>query len=80
MSQTKPEHPSRRELLANGVRYTALGALACVGGAAMLKRRRLVKEGKCIGGQICRGCEIIKQCSLPQALSAKKVLGKGSHG
>ena len=80
MSQATAENPSRRELLANGLRYTAFGVLACVGGAAMLKRRQLVKEGKCIGGQICRRCESIEQCSLPQALSAKKVLGKGSHG
>ena len=80
MSQRESEHPSRRELLANGLRYVALGALACASAAAIWKRRKLVREGKCIGGQICRGCEIIKQCSLPQALSAKKVLGKGSHG
>ena len=31
MSQTEPEDPSRRELLANGWRYTALGALPAVG-------------------------------------------------
>ena len=80
MSHTKPGNPSRRELLAGGLRYTAFGALACAGAAAMFKRRRLVKEGKCTGGQICRGCESIEQCSLPQALSARKVLGKASHG
>ncbi len=80
MSQTRPENPKRREFLANGLRYTALGAMAFLGGAAMLKRRRLVKEGKCIGGQICRGCEILTPCALPQALSIKKVLGKASHG
>ena len=80
MSKTGSEHPSRRELLANGLRYVALGTLACVSGAAIWKRRKLVREGKCIGGSICRRCEVLEKCGLPQALSTKKALGKVSDG
>ncbi|HUW17937.1 MAG TPA: hypothetical protein VMW16_01390 [Sedimentisphaerales bacterium] len=64
----------RRELLTGVVRYAALGLLGAAGGAVLAKRRRLVREGKCVNGGICRRCEVFEKCGLPQALSAKEVL------
>ena len=79
MSQPHPSPPSRRELLARGLRFAAIAALACSAGAAILKRRRLLREGKCISSGICRGCRILKTCPLPQALSIKKALKDLGH-
>ena len=62
---------SRRQLLAGVLRYATLGTLGTVGGSVVAKRRRLVREGKCINRGICRGCEVFEKCGLPQALSAK---------
>ena len=71
---------SRRQLLAGVLRYATLGLLGVAGGFVVAKRRRLVREGKCINSGICRGCEIFEKCGLPQALSAKEVLGRIDDG
>jgi len=71
---------SRRQLLAGVLRYATLGTLGAVGVSVVAKRRRLVREGKCINSGICRGCEILEKCDLPQALSAKEVLGRIDDG
>jgi len=63
---------SRRELFAGIFRYATLGLLGMVGGSVVAKRRKLVRDGKCIHSGICRGCEVFERCSLPQALSAKE--------
>jgi len=63
---------SRRELFAGIFRYATLGLLGMVGGSVVVKRCKLVREGKCINSGICRGCEVFERCSLPQALSAKE--------
>jgi hypothetical protein len=65
---------NRREMLGRVLRYATLGLLGAAGGFGFAKRRRLVREGKCISRGICRGCEVFKNCGLPQALSAKQVL------
>ncbi len=70
---------SRRRIFAGALRYAALGVLAAGGFFVGVKRRRLLRQGKCINGgpgQLgCRGCGVLQQCGLPRALSAKKVLG-----
>ena len=72
---------SRRELFAGALRYAALGFLATGGAVLYAKRRRLVREGICINDGTCDGCDILKQCGLPQALLARKVLvGVNSGG
>ena len=72
---------NRRDVFAGALRYAALGVLAAGGAFAGLKRRRLLRQGKCINGgpgqSGCRGCGVLQQCGLPQALSAKKVLEGG---
>ena len=65
---------NRRELLGRILRYATLGLFGTAGGFGLAKRRRLVREGKCISRGICRGCEIFEKCGLPLALSAKQVL------
>jgi len=68
---------NRRQLLAEALRYATLGVLGAVGGSVLAKRHRLVREGKCIHGGICRGCAVLERCSLPQALLAREILAGG---
>lgn len=78
MSKLFAQALSRRRLLAGVLRYFTLGLLGAGAGAVYAKRRRLVREGKCINRGICRGCEAFANCGLPQALSAKETIaGKG---
>ena len=65
---------SRRQLLTEVLRYATLGFWVAVGGSVLVKKRRFVRQGKCINHGVCRGCEILQKCSLPLALSAKQVL------
>jgi hypothetical protein len=65
---------SRRQLLAAALRYATLGLFGAAGASVISKRRRLAREGKCINDGVCRGCEVLKTCGLPQALSAKEFL------
>lgn len=71
---------SRRQLFAAALRYGILGVLGAAGAAAVTRRRRLVREGKCINNGVCRGCQIFETCGLPQALSAKQVLARMGNG
>ena len=80
MSKQLGHVQSRRQLLAGVLRYISLGFVAAGGGALFAKRRRLVREGKCINKGICRGCEVFDKCGLPQALSAKDVLAGIGNG
>lgn len=70
---------SRREIVTAVCRYGALGLLGAGAVGIFAKRRRLLREGKCIGGGICDGCKILAHCDLPLALSAKKDLIGGEN-
>ncbi|MHC4112090.1 MAG: hypothetical protein ACYSUY_13530 [Planctomycetota bacterium] len=72
MSNSPEQEQNRRHLLAAVLRYATLGLLGTVGASIISKRRRLVREGKCINDGICRGCEVLETCGLPLALSAKE--------
>jgi hypothetical protein len=65
---------SRRELFAGALRYGTLAVLTAGGAGMFAKRRRLVREGKCINKGICAGCEVLERCDLPEALSARETL------
>jgi hypothetical protein len=71
---------NRRQLLEGALRYATLGLLTAGGYAIFSKRNRLLREGKCINSGICTGCEVFKQCGLPQALSARKALTGVNNG
>lgn len=62
---------NRRQLLAGVLRYAVLGLLTAGGAVIFAKRRRLLREGKCINDGICTGCEVLERCALPAALSAR---------
>jgi len=70
---------SRRELFAAACRYAALGLLTAGAAGILAKRRRLLRQGKCIDSGSCMGCEILARCDLPRALSAKKSLIGGDN-
>lgn len=63
---------NRRQMMTGTLRYAVLGLIGFVTGSAITKRRRLIKEGKCIARGICGGCELYEDCRLPQALSRKQ--------
>ncbi len=66
------ERANRREFLRGGARYTLLAGLAAVS-ALLIKRRRGALPGQtCINQSICRGCSVVGNCGLPQALSFKQ--------
>jgi len=76
MSKDVGKMPSRRQIFAGAVRNVTGALLAGVGAAVLMKRHRLVREGKCANRGICRGCEVFDRCGLPAALSAKSVIAR----
>jgi len=71
---------NRRELCAGVLRYAVLGLLTAGGAGFFSKRRRLGREGKCINDGICAGCNILGQCGLPAAFSARTTLMGADNG
>ena len=63
---------NRRQMMTGALRYTVLGLVGFFAGSAIIKRRRLIKEGKCIDRGICGGCKLYEGCQLPPALSKKQ--------
>ena len=81
MKEYRSDISNRREVLSASLRYAALAVLAAAGTSAFIKRRRLVREGRCIYDGYCRECRILDRCGLPAALSAKRSsTGKGNDG
>jgi hypothetical protein len=73
VTQRKSQHKtSRREILKATLRYGTLGLLAATAAGLLAKRRKLLREGKCIGDGLCNGCEIFERCNLEQALKARR--------
>ena len=55
--------------------FARLGVLGLLGGLAVFgeaKRRRLLREGKCVGRGVCDGCGVFGDCGLPLAISLKE--------
>jgi hypothetical protein len=70
----------RRHFLRRVFRNASLAVLGVAGGTVALKRRRLLREGKCLNRGICRDCGVFAECGLPRALSTKNVLERIRHG
>jgi hypothetical protein len=68
--------PARRQVITRLLRNASLAVLGLAGGATVIKRRRLLREGKCLGQGICRDCGVFEECGLPRALSVKSVLAR----
>ena len=63
---------NRRQMITDAMRYAALGLVGFFTGFEIVKKRRLIEQGRCIGRGICSGCNIYEECRLPQALSKKQ--------
>ena len=69
---------NRRQMFTRLLRYATLGVVGGAGVSLAAKRRRLMREHKCVNKGICSGCGAYDACGLPQAISAKRVLGNGN--
>ena len=76
MAEDKTKTNNRRLLIQKALRYAALAVLGFAAGGAIMKNRKLSREGKCANRGICTGCGIYKNCRLPQALSKKQTLAE----
>ncbi len=72
--------PARRQFIRRVLRNVSLAVLSLAGGAVVVKRRRLLREGKCLNQGMCRDCEVFDECGLPRALSTRSVLARIPHG
>ncbi len=80
MNANNSKTAKRRQVLQRSLRYAAGGLLALAGGSTVIKRRRLLREGKCLNRGICGQCRLIADCALPRALSVKQALGRNEYG
>jgi hypothetical protein len=71
--------PARRFFVRRMLRNASLAVLGLAGGAVVLKRHRLLREGKCLNQGICRDCGVFEGCGLPRALSVRSVLARIRH-
>jgi hypothetical protein len=79
MNRCSPKSSAgRRQFLRDGLRYTILGALATVSGKLVARQANTPAGQVCLSAGICRDCAAFDDCGLPQALSAKEVLGHSS--
>ncbi len=72
--------PARRLFLTRVLRNASLAVLGLAGGAVVVKRRRLLREGKCLNQGVCRDCGVFNDCGLPRALSTRSVLARIHDG
>ena len=63
---------NRRQFLAGALRYMTLSLIGLAAGVTVMKRLKLLSEGKCINEYICEGCELYEGCQLPEAMSKKE--------
>ncbi len=70
---------NRRQMMKGSLRYAVLSLVGFFAGFEIVKRRRLKSQGKCIARGICAGCEIYKDCRLPQALSKKQFFAEKNN-
>ncbi|MDW8310851.1 MAG: hypothetical protein RMK20_15880 [Verrucomicrobiales bacterium] len=79
MNAKSPSAPAtRREFLRDGVRYALLAGLAAASASLVSRRGGALPNQTCINRGICRGCNALPNCGLPQALSFKQATQTGS--
>jgi hypothetical protein len=66
------QHKDRREALRTTGRFAALSVLAALGLSSVLHKPAGVSEDNCPETSLCKGCGILKVCSLPQAQTVRK--------
>ena len=67
---------SRREMLLGGLRYAALTAIGAGCVTVGFKRRRLLREGKCLNNGVCPQCDVLSECGLTQARSVREAISE----
>jgi hypothetical protein len=70
----------RRLLITRLLRNASLAVLGLAGGVVVVKRRRLLREGRCLNQGICRACGVFAECGLPRALSIRSVQARIRDG
>ena len=75
MNKINDNLQTRRSALKHIARCGLLAGLGALTIFAEAKRRRLLRQGKCISNSQCVNCEILNKCSLPSALSQKQKAG-----
>jgi hypothetical protein len=69
---------TRREFLRDGARYALLAGLAAASASLAARRGSTLPNQTCVNRGICRGCDALPACGLPQALSFKQATQTGS--
>ena len=62
----------RRGVLRSFARFGVVGLLGGLAVAGEAKRRRLLRDGKCVGLGACGGCGAFGDCGLPLAIAEKQ--------
>jgi len=66
------ELAGRRNFLRDAARYSFLAGLGAVSALLVGRRAARLPGQTCINESICRGCTVVGDCGLPQALSFKQ--------
>jgi hypothetical protein len=64
--------PNRRSVLRGSLRVLAAGTIVAGSAGLVVKRQRLLKDGRCVNRSICKDCVQLTDCGLPRARSYRK--------
>ncbi len=62
---------NRRQFLRNIARCGVVAGIGIAMAMFEYKRRRLLRQGKCVNRGICGDCSVLNDCRLPRALATK---------
>ena len=65
---------TRREFLRGGIRYALLAGASAVAVSVASRPGAKLTGQTCVNEGICRGCAVVGDCGLPQALSFRQVM------
>jgi len=79
MNDSMADKPTRREFFRSVGRWAGAGALAALGAVLIGTGRQRRAEHTCTGDGLCRYCERLNDCVLPQAQSTRRATGIGDR-